>query len=339
MPTFPHGPWVDVHAHPGRCFLGGLPKTSPFVQFLGPEGAITGFRSASNGEVSVVNASTVGDMAVIGPNSSGGLGVFRDFEPGEAAADHARQLVAMNSQLVEGGIRLVLDPSDIEAATEDGPGVFLSCEGADFLDGSARGLGEAYDQGVRSVTLVHYRINELGDIQTEEAKHGGLTVFGREIVREMNKLGMIVDLAHATFEATAHALEESSMPIMISHSHLASPGAEHPRLLSEEHAKMVAEAGGVIGAWPAGFAQESLADYCEEICRLVEVIGVEHVAIGTDLDANYKPVLTSYEQFPEVAAGLLELGMSVAEIDQVLGGNFIRLFGQVCQPVISETGN
>ena len=328
---FPHGPWVDVHAHPGRCFLGGMPTSSPFVQFLGAEDAIARFRSASNGEVSVVNASTVADLAVIGPNSSGGLGTVREFEPGEAAADHARQLDVMNSQVLEGGIRLVLNPSDIEAANQDGPGVFLSCEGADFLDGAAGGLDDAYDQGVRSVTLVHYRINELGDIQTEEAKHGGLTAFGREIVREMNGLGMIVDLAHATFAATEHALEESSKPIMISHSHLASPGAEHPRLLSERHAKMVAEAGGVIGAWPAGFAQESLADYCDEICRLVEIIGVDHVAIGTDLDANYKPVLTSYEQFPEVAAGLVALGMSTAEIDQVLGGNFIRLFDEVSQ--------
>ncbi len=331
MSTFSHGPWVDVHAHPGRCFLGGLPNTSPFVQFLGAEDAIARFRSASNGEVSVVNASTVADLAVIGPNSSGGLGAVRDFEPGEAAADHARQLEVMNSQLREGNIRLVLDPSDITAASNNGPGVFLSCEGADFLDGTVSGLDQAYEQGVRSVTLVHYRINELGDIQTEEAKHGGLTAFGREIVREMNRLGMIVDLAHATFAATVHALEESSKPIMISHSHLASPGAEHPRLLSEEHAKMVADAGGVIGAWPAGFAQESLADYCEEICRLVDIVGVEHVAIGTDLDANYKPVLTSYEQFPEVAAGLANLGMSAAEIDQVLGGNFIRLFDKVRQ--------
>ncbi len=331
MPRFPHGPWVDIHAHPGRCFLGGLPKTSPFVQLLGAEDAVVSFRSASAGEVSVLNASTVGDLAVIGPNSTGGLGAARDFDAGEAVADHERQLDAMHAQLLDGGIKLVLDPSDIQSATEDGPGVFLSCEGADFLDGSAEGIDHVYRRGVRSVTLVHYRVNELGDIQTEEAEHGGLTAFGREIVREMNRLGMIVDLAHATLQATVDALEESTKPIMISHSHLASPGAVHPRLLSEEHAKVVADAGGLIGAWPSGFVQESLADYCDEICRLVEVVGLDHVAIGTDLDANYKPVLTSYEQFPEVAAGLEELGMSSAEVDQVLGGNFVRLFAEVCQ--------
>ncbi len=290
-------------------------------------------RSSTSGEVSLVNASTVADLAVLGMNAEGGLCASRQFVPGEAVADHHRQLTAMNSLLSEGDIRVVLEPEDIQPwSDEEPPAVFLSSEGADFLDGKAEGLEEVYASGVRSVTLVHYRVNELGDIQTEASVHGGLTGFGREVVREMNRLGMIIDLAHATFEATVHALEESASPIMISHSHLASAGSEYPRLLSEEHARVVADAGGLIGAWPAGMAQETLADYCDEICRLVEVVGLDHVAIGTDLDANYKPVLTSYEQFPEVAAGLVGLGMMTNEVDQVLGGNFVRLFGEVCLP-------
>ena len=211
-------------------------------------------------------------------------------------------------------------------------GVFLSCEGADFLDGGLEGIGEVYADGARAVTLVHYRVNELGDVQTEDSVHGGLTGFGREVVREMNRLGMIVDLAHATFAATVAALEESTRPIMISHSHLANPGSTHPRLLSEEHARVVAEAGGLIGAWPAGIELTSLVGYCDEICRLVDVVGVGHVAIGTDLDANYRPVLTDYRQFPEVAVGLAARGMSRAEIDQVLGGNFVALFAAVTGP-------
>jgi membrane dipeptidase len=99
--------------------------------------------------------------------------------------------------------------------------------------------------------------------------------------------------------------------------------------LSEEHALVVAEAGGLIGAWPAGIALETLDDYCEEICHLVDVVGMDHVAIGTDLDANFRPVLTSYEQFPEVATGLGDRGMTAAEVDQILGGNFIDLFRTV----------
>ncbi len=92
---------------------------------------------------------------------------------------------------------------------------------------------------------------------------------------------------------------------------------------------MVADAGGIIGAWPSGVSSSTLGDYVDEICRLIDVVGTGHVAIGTDLDANYRPVLTSYEQFPEVAALLGERGLSGTEIDDVLGGNFVRLFEAV----------
>ena len=322
MSAYNHGPWVDVHAHPGRCFLSGLDPSLPVVALLGGDDSRAQVQSALAGEVAVVNSATVADLAILGVRPDGGPYASREFEPGEAAADHDRQLKALSSLLAEDNVQAVLAPADIDAAAEgDNPGVFISCEGADFLDGRLDGVASAYAQGARSVTLVHYRVNELGDIQTEDSFHGGLTGFGRDVVREMNRLGMIVDLAHATFDVTVGALEESSAPIMISHSHLAGPGADHPRLLSAEHASVVAEGGGLIGAWPAGVALETLDEYCVEICRLVDVVGMDHVAIGTDLDANFRPVLTSYEQFPEVAVSLGDRGMSASEVDQILGGN------------------
>ena len=325
-----HGPWVDIHSHPGCGFLGELPKDQAWVRSMGGDRSVEQVGSAAAGEVSVVNASTVADLAVIGPNATGGLGAFRDFEPGEALADHRRQVRATSAVQRRDDVTAVLHSSDIAATHAQGkPGVFLSCEGGDFLDGSADGLDEAYRDGVRAITLVHYRINELGDIQTEDSVHDGLTPFGCEIVREMNRLGMIIDLAHATFNATVDALNESISPIMVSHSHLASPGAEHARLLTEEHALVVAEAGGIIGAWPSGMALSSLSEYADEICRLIDVVGVDHVAIGTDLDANYRPVLTSYSQFPEVAELLHYRGLDDHEVDKVLGGNFVRLFENV----------
>lgn len=181
------------------------------------------------------------------------------------------------------------------------------------------------------ITLVHYRVNELGDIQTETPHHGGLTAFGGEVVTEMNRLGMIIDLAHATFETTVGALEVSADPIVISHSHLSGPGSDHPRLLTDDHALVVADAGGLVGAWPAGVTSTTLAEYVDEICRLVELIGVEHVAIGSDLDANYRPVLTEYSQFNDVASLLTGRGFASAEVDAVLGGNVVQLFAAVCE--------
>jgi membrane dipeptidase len=324
-----HGPWVDVHSHPGCGFLGGLAPSDPLVKTFGGDRSQERVPTAEAGEVSAVNVSTVADLAVLGIAASGPT-ALREFEPGEAERDHQRQIGAISQVLGHNQVVAVLRAADVSSAQAEGrTGVFLGCEGADFLDGDGGGLAGAYDDGVRAITLVHYRVNELGDIQTEDSVHDGLTPFGIEVVGEMNRLGMIVDLAHATFETTTGALNVSTAPIMISHSHLASPGADHPRLLSVKHARVVADAGGIIGAWPAGIASSTLDDYVDEICRLIEVVGTDHVAIGTDLDANYRPVLTSYEQFPDVAAALALRGLDHSEIDDVLGGNFIRVFGQV----------
>ena len=300
------------------------------VRLLGADESKARVASAASGEVSVVNLSTVADLLVIGPTASGGLGTKREFSEGEARADHDRQLQALAALAATPAVTAVRCADDIRTAAGSAkPGVFISCEGADFLDGELEGLAGAYELGARSIGLVHYRVNELGDIQTDEAKYGGLSSFGTDVVSEMNRLGMIIDMAHATFETTVAAIEASSQPVIISHSHLASAGASHPRLLSETHARVVAESGGIIGAWPSGVANESLADYSGEICRLIDLVGVDHVAIGSDLDANYKPVLTRYDQFPELALMLGERGLTTAEVDQVLGGNFVQLFETV----------
>lgn len=324
-----HAPWVDVHCHPGCGFLGDMPTDHALVQTFGggnPDRSMQQVPTARDGQLAAVNVSTVADALVLGI-SAAGPGATRAFEPGEAKQDHARQIGAVSRVLELPEVVPVLAAADIAAAHEAGQtGVFIGCEGADFLDGDGTGLAQAYADGVRTITLVHYRVNELGDIQTEDEQHHGLTPFGVEVVGEMNRLGMIIDLAHATFATTVDALEHTSAPIMISHSHLASPGAQHPRLLSEEHAAAVAEGGGIIGAWPSGVACETFDDYVGEICRLIDAVGVDHVAIGTDLDANYKPVVTTYAQFPDLAASLKRRGLDAGEVDKILGGNFIRVF-------------
>jgi membrane dipeptidase len=166
-------------------------------------------------------------------------------------------------------------------------------------------------------------------VQTEEPVHGGLTDFGRDVVAECNRLGVIVDCAHATFATTAGVLEHSSQPVMVSHSHLDHDDRHHPRLLSAGHARAVASAGGLIGAWPAGVTSASLADFALEVVRLVDVVGVEHVAIGTDMDANYRPVLRSYAEFAVVAELLAARGVSDAEAGLILGGNAMALIRRV----------
>ena len=207
--------------------------------------------------------------------------------------------------------------------------VLLGCEGGDFLDGDLRRLEEARAAGVSVLTLVHYRVSGIGDVQTEPPVHGGLSRFGRAVVAECNRLGIVVDCAHASFAATMAVLEASDQPVIISHGQLGHPGIAHLRLLTTEHVAAVASVGGLIGAWPTGLTNRSLADFGTEIIRLTEVAGAGHVAIGTDLDGSYRSVLTSYHQLADLAGLLRDRGLPAAQVRQILGGNATDLLNRI----------
>jgi membrane dipeptidase len=324
-------PWVDIHAHPGRCFLAGLDAGDPLAGLLGG-GLDVGAALAAAREagLAAVTLSTVADLRVLALDPVKGLRAAREFRPGEAYADHRRQLDGIRQTLARLGAPVAVTAEEIESAWAGGQtAVLLACEGGDFLEGRPEALAEARVLGVSSLTLVHYRVNDIGDIQTEEPVHGGLTAFGREVVAECNRLGLVIDCAHATFETTAGVLEASGQPVMVSHSHLEHPDRHHPRLLSPAHARAVADAGGLIGAWPSGVTSASLADFADEIARLADLVGPGHVAVGTDLDANYRPVLTSYADFAALPRLLAARGLGDADNDQILGGNALRLLATV----------
>jgi reactive intermediate/imine deaminase len=141
----------------------------------------------------------------------------------------------------------------------------------------------------------------------------------------MNAAGILIDLAHASLAATRAAVEVSTRPMMISHSNLRKSGLEHPRLITLEHARLVTDAGGVIGCVPAGWGQAAFADYIDTILRMVDALGSTHVAIGTDMDYTYSPVMTGYADWPRIPAALLSRGMHAAEVARVVGGNALRL--------------
>lgn len=316
---------IDLHAHPGRCFLAGLgggdPERGPDL-----EGALRQLRA---GGVHVASFATVADMRVSRP-AEGRMRAVRDFEVGEASADHARQLDGLLDFATSAGIRRILGPDDVRAVAASGESaMLLACEGGDFLEGDVAGVAAVYARGVRTIQLVHYRLNELGDIQTEDPLHNGLTVFGGEVVDEMNRLGMVIDLSHAPWSVTRDVLERTRAPVMVSHSHLAASPDAPPRLLSADHARAVADAGGVIGAWPSGVVLESFDQFLDEIVRMVKLLGAEHVGIGTDMDGNYEPVMTRYEQYLDLESGLAARGLTEGDVDLVMGESFLRLFERV----------
>jgi len=322
-------PSVDVHSHPGRSFLVGAKPDSLVIRLM--RDGFEADRIADMGKARVTASlfSLVADLPLLALEG-GGLSAVREFEDGEAYRDFARQLARLRSLVDDGLIRPGLTPEDIRAAHRAGEQVAVLCsEGGEFIEDRLERLAEAHAAGLRSVTLVHYHTNQLGDIQTVAPVHQGLSDFGRAVVGEMNRLGLIIDVAHATQATCAGVVAESRVPVMLSHSNLQSGTEPSPRLISLEHARLIADAGGIIGAWPAGIGSASLADFVGQILALVDAVGIEHVAVGTDMDANYKPVLTDYADFPLLAAALLMRGLSEDDAAKVLGGNFLRLFDDV----------
>lgn len=322
-------PSIDVHSHPGRSFLVDAQPESPVIRLMRDGFEAERIADMRAAQVTASLFSVVADLPLLSLEG-GGLSAVREFAEGEAYRDFNRQFARLRSLIADGLIRPGLTPEDIRAAHRAGERVAVLCsEGGDFIEDRLERLAEVYAAGLRSVTLVHYHVNQLGDVQTVAPVNQRLTDFGRAVVHEMNRLGMIIDVAHATQATCAGVVAESRVPVMLSHSNLHSGAAPAPRLISIEHARLVTDAGGIIGAWPSGIESASLADFVGQIFALVDAVGIEHVAIGTDMDANYKPVLTDYADFPLLAAALLARGMSEADAAKVLGGNFLRVFDAV----------
>lgn len=314
----------DLHAHPGAFFYKGSP------QYPG-DGAMLKTVSAMNeGGLSGAFFSLVSDGPLLevtptGIKPKGGYG------EGEALREYKRQLGVLKELLKTVPATLATTNADLaKAFKERRVAAFISCEGGEFLDGDAGRLDMLYADGVRSVQLVHYAPNILGDLQTWEPQHKGLSEKGKTVVRRMNQLGMIIDVAHASFETVRDTVALSTAPVMLSHS-LLRTDENRPlaaRTITPEHAKLVAKTGGVIGAWPSGYCT-SFDDFVENTIRLVEVAGVDHVGLGTDMDGNFKPVFGSYSQLPDWAAALKAKGLSQEEVTKIMGGNVKRVMTKV----------
>ncbi len=318
---------VDTHSHPGRFFLKQLADQTPTTRAFGEAFEERAIADLAAGNVSATLFCAVADMRLLEMTATQGLRAARDWSPGEAYADYRRQVAQLKALLANHALTKGLTPADIEAAhRHHATAAVFAVEGGDFIEERLDRVHEAYRDGVRAITLVHYHVNQIGDIQTEAPVHGGLSALGKSIVAEMNRTGIIIDLAHATFAVTKDVIAASSKPVIVSHTNIATPAVSHPRLISSEHAKLVAAAGGVIGSWPAGVGQTTFSDYIDSIQRLVDTVGMDHVAIGTDMDANFKPVLRSYRDWSLLPAALLARGMRDDEVAKIMGGNFLRIF-------------
>ncbi len=317
----------DLHTHPGVFPLRG--GSSPGFSYAGDEGVAKTVSEMLNGHLSGGFFSLVADFKIleIGPN---GVRASRAFEGGEAWADYQRQIAELKDLLEALPAELATQAADLEALQERGRvAAFVGCEGGDCLEGQPERLERMYLDGVRSLQLIHYTQNELGDLQTEEPLHNGLSEVGREVVQEMNRIGMLIDVAHASSTTVSDIANVSDAPIILSHSQLKWGDKQHPRLLDADQAKIIADTGGVIGMWPSGFGNETFADFVDNTLRMVELVGVDHVGLGTDMDANYMPVFDTYLQLPDWTEALLAKGLSKPEVGKLVGGNAFSVLGQV----------
>lgn len=329
---------VDVHCHPGRFFLSHLPYETPTTRAFGEPFEERALTDLNEGRVSAALFAAVSDMRLL-ELSAQGIRATREFQPGEVYADYQRQIAELKGLVARHLASKGLSPADIRSAgRHHRTAAVFAVEGGDFIEDRLDRVHEAYHDGVRAITIVHYHVNQIGDIQTEAPVHNGLTPLGRTIVREMNQTGIIIDLAHATFAVTKDVVEVSTKPVMISHTNLASAKVNHPRLISLEHAKLVTDAGGLVGSVPSGIGQTTFAEYIDSILRLADAVGVDHVAIGTDMDANYRPVFRSYRDWSLIPAALLARGLDDASVAKIMGENFLRVFEAVAAPRARESG-
>jgi membrane dipeptidase len=309
-------PTIDLHAHPGaftRLSTGTLPTAAlEDMQFARVDAAFF---------------SVVTDGPVI-RREPGGIKNYRAPQEGELYRSALGQAERVRRRAQEGRLKLLLEPGDVAVARRLRlPGALLALEGGDALEGMTARVGEFHALGVRSIQLMHYRVNELGDIQTEPPQHSGLTQRGRDVLAEMNRLGIVVDGAHAAPGTLHGILADSRTPIIISHT---GPAALRPyaRHLSDDLIQAVAARDGVIGVWPlsrtgAGPLDQMLADI-EYVRRLV---GIDHVGIGTDMDGLSRfTVIPTYRQFAPLPAALLARGYGETDLVKLLGGNFMRVF-------------
>ena len=308
---------VDVHTHGGAT---GITSKAPPGDDIA-----SGMRA---GSLAVACLADVPDGPVLGRNAAGVLAALRTPEPGQLYRHHLERL-AWVDQLVAGhGLQRALSAADLEAAHAEGqPAIVGDVEGLDFLEMKLERLEEAHQRGVRHVQLVHYTPNDIGDFQTGAVTHHGLTPFGVEVIRACHRLGFVCDVAHATEDTVMQAVKVATKPLLLSHTALAGSPAMGPtrlagRQISRDHARAIAETGGSIGIW---HFFPSLDRYVDGVKEMVEVVGVDHVSIGTDQQVA-PGALQDYTQWVGLVAAMLRGGFTPEEAGKIAGGNYLRIF-------------
>jgi len=274
---------------------------------------------------------------------------------GEAARRRASDMLdAMHTQIQRHPehLELATTADDVARIARAGRiAVLLGLEGGHAIAGDLEHLRDFHARGIRYMTLTWSNSNDWADASTDEVRHGGLTDFGREVVREMNRLGMLVDLSHVSDATFYDALEVTRAPVILSHSSCRAL-VEHPRNASDAMLRALAANGGVIminfsesyldpakaGIWPSlrfflthlGWEDTPFEAAIDHIEHAVAVAGVDHVGLGSDFDGTlFLPEgLKEVSDLPHLTAALLDRGYSAQDVHKILGGNVLRALAE-----------
>jgi len=221
-----------------------------------------------------------------------------------------------------------------QAVTSGRIAAILGVEGGHALEGRLQNLDRFFERGVRVLTVTWCNSNELGDSSGDENKpHNGLTALGRQAVRRMNELGMIVDVSHSADKTVFDILDASTAPVIASHSGIRAL-RDFNRNLTDEQIRAIAANGGVIGIVFLPYflrepeEQASIEDVLNCIDHICQLVGPAHAGLGSDFDGfgGALPGLEDATKMGAIGAGLRKRGFAEGDIAKITGLNFLRVW-------------
>ena len=262
----------------------------------------------------------------------------RDDASLKEATRYADSTLDKLQQMVEAfpeAVTLARTPDDLYRLKREGrKAIMMGIENGYAIGKDLTNLQHFSDRGIVYMTLCHNGDNDICDSARGEAEHGGLSTFGREVVHEMNRLGLMIDLSHAAESTFWDVLKESELPIVCSHSSCRAL-CDHPRNLTDEQMRALAEKEGVMQVtFYNGFlvkdGQATLADAVRHINHAVDVMGIEHVGIGSDFDGDGGvPGVANASELTNLTRALLREGYTEEQLRLLWGGNFLRVMKRV----------
>lgn len=223
-----------------------------------------------------------------------------------------------------------------KAVKENMVAAILSLEGGEPICGDLSVLRMIYRIGVRGITLTWNQRNMIADGVGEKRTNSGLTCFGVQLIEEMNRLGMFIDVSHLSDSGFYDVIATSKKPIIASHSNCRAL-VNHPRNLTDNQIEAIGKNGGVIGVvFSPGFIdsdpnKQSVDRLLDHVDHIRDLIGVEHIGIGSDFDGfpGLPKGLEDVTKMPNITKGLIGKGYSETEVRKILGENYLRLFKEV----------